>query len=319
MKKRLAVIAMALFIVNACGRKESPAEQKQKTESAITDAVNVGAKLENNNAILAIESMPGGSPIEGDFPGKNGAKGIIANIVKGRVPFFKKNITKSPIDSIEGTWEYDESTGIWNHTSSEPRGEVILIWHFAGADGVTHVAKVEFKNLAWSGDTILTGFDVDEYIDNSKVASLSYDYDIHHKVELSGTIVGIVDFYVKVEAADGHTLDEDDFYGTVHLSVNDLNEGNSFSIDITYNEDGSWTFNIVMNDNGEDWQMHFVASAPDEFGRQNVSGYIRNGDVETARIEGTIIGGDFTEVYVIYADGTRVSLASYISGLNIGS
>ncbi len=323
MKKYMTAIVMALFVLSACSKKESPAEQREKAEATITNTVNTGEKIQNSSAVQAIQSMPEGAPIEANFPGGISSKSILSNVLEGHVPFFKKSETKSPIDSIEGTWEYDVSAG-WQHKSNNPADEVVLIWHFVSDDGASHEAELEFKNFGWYNDTLLTKFDVDEYVDSAKVANYSYQLTIQDNVSkalhLSGTLVGIVNFSFDVQAADGHSLDESDFYGTIHISGTNLQDGTSYTIDLVYNDDGSWSFDLVTNDNGGDWHAHLAVSAPDATGAQHVSGYLKNGDTEVATVDGTISeDGDFSGVYIVYSDGTRVPFSTYLQGWHTGN
>ncbi len=324
MKKYPAMLILALFVVSACSKnEETPVEQKQKTESTITGVIDEGEKIQSSNALQALESMPDDAPIESSFPVGTTGKSTFADMVTSHIPFLKRNIAKSPLDSIAGTWEYDESTDEWNHTSNEPADGIVLIWNYQDTAGVNHQARFEFKTPQWYNDTLLVRFDADLYVDNQKVAHTHYELTIQNdlptRLVLNGAIVGIVDFSIDISLADGHSLEDDDFYGTVHISFNDLEEGTSYVLDITINEDDSGSFKLVMNDNGDHWKFYAAVSAPDSAtGAQRVSGYIKYNNEETARIEGTLVDGNFSEIYVIYADGTRVSLSEYLAGVDIG-
>ncbi len=322
MKKYLITVILAAFVVSACNKnEETPVSQKEKTESAINEAVNVGVEVQNSEAIQALMTMPDGAPIENSFPVGSTGKSVIANAVLKQIPFFKRNVFKSPLDSIAGTWEYDESADEWNHTSNEPQNEVVLIWNFQDTTGQTHTARFEFISPEWYNDTLLVRFNAELYVDNQKVAYTHYELtvqsDVSTEVALNGAIVGVVEFSIDANAAAGHNLEEDEFCGTVHISFNDLISGVSFTLDMTANEDRSGSFRFVMNDNGDTWEFYATISVPDSIsGTQGVSGYIKHGNVETARIEGTVTDGDLSQVYIVYTDGTRVSVTEYLNGFD---
>ena len=319
MKKYLATVILALFVMSACNKKEeTPVDQRTKTEATISDVVNEGEKIENSKAAKALETMPENAPIASSFPVGTTGKSSVLNMITTRVPFFKKSVVKSPLDTLAGTWVYNDSTGEWNHTSTEPSDGILLIWQFEDSVSRVHTAKLEFKNLVWYNDTLLVRFNANLYVDEERVAYTNYELtvsnDVATRLVINGAIIGIAEFALDISAANGHNLEEEDFCGTVHISFNDLESGTSFTLDITTNEDGSGSFKFVINDGDDTWEFFVTVSAPEAItGIQRVSGYIKCGDRETARIEGTITGGDFSQIYIIYSDGTRVSISDHIN------
>lgn len=317
MKRYATLIMTALIALSACN-KESPVEQKEKTEAAISEVVNSGVSLQGSEALQALESMPSNSPIESSFPVGSEDEWLLTNVVLKKIPFLKRNIQKSPLDSISGTWEYDEGRGEWIRTSDEPSDGVVLIWNFQDTTGAVREARFNFIRPQWYNDTLLTNFEGELYIDSVKVAFGSYELTVQNgvaaKVSLNATIVGEAEFSLEIEAANGHSLDEDNFYGTISLSLSDLETGSSFTLDITINEDGSTSLKLVMSENNETWEFYVAISSPDPItGYSNVSGYIKNGDDETARIEGTLRNGEISEIFIVYDDGTRVSVTEYLT------
>ncbi len=322
MKRYVPIIALSLLFIGACSKKEeSPVEQRQKTESTIHNVINKGEDISQSNAVQALESMPDGSPIESSVPHGATGKSTLASKIVHNIPLFKRSISKSPVDSITGTWQYVDSTDEWVHVSTDPSNGIVLLWDFKDTADVHHTAKAEFLSLTWYNDSLLTKADINLYVDNQKVAYLHYDLTLTNGVSagvaLDGAIVGELEFSVNIQAAEGHNLDESDFYGTIHISFSDLTTGESYALDVTSNEDGSGSFRFVYNDNEDNWEVYWTVSAPDATGAQTVSGYIKDNGTEVARIEGTIVDGDFSGIYIVYSDGTRVSISEYLTDIDV--
>ena len=321
MKKYLLAMTLSVLLIGACSKKdETPVQQKEKTESTINSIINEGTNIEENIAVTAISNMPDDAPIEDNFPGSKGVKSGIAATIAHHIPLFKRNLYKAPLDSIYGTWQYVDSLDEWQHISNEPQNGIVLIWDFADSAGTLHTAKAEFTSISWYNDTLITEVNINLYVDDNRVAYLNYDLTIQNNVPVSvsldGAIVGVVEFSIDVSAASGHNLEEDDFYGTVHISFRDLTTGESFVLDVTSNEDGSSSFKFVYNDGEDNWEFYWTVSAPNATGVQTVSGYIKENGTEVATIEGTLVEGDFSGIYIVYADGTRVSISEYLSGIS---
>lgn len=322
MKKFVPIIALSLLIVGACSKKESPVEQREKTERTIHKVVDRGEQISNSRAAKAYESMPDNAPIESSMPHGVTGKSTLASEIAHLVPIFTKNVKKSPVDSITGTWEFDETTGEWNHISGEPSDGIVLLWNYKDSTGTSHRVKAEFLSLGWYNDSLLTRTNMNLYVDDEKVAYFNYELSLDNDgipvgVSMDGAIVGEVEFSLSIQAAEGHNLNETNFYGTVHVSFSDVS-GVSYALDMTVNEDGSSSFRFTYRENDESWEVYWAMSAPDENGAQSVSGYIKDNGTKVASIEGTINNGDFSGVYVVYNDGTRVSVSEYLAGVDVG-
>ncbi len=320
MKKYVIIATMGFLLIGACSKNGTPIEQREKTERTIHEVANKIDNIESTDAYQALDEMPDGSPIEEYLPANNGIdRASFVETIVSRVPLFKRNVTKSPIDSIAGTWRYIDSTDEWVHISNEPVDGVVLVWDFKDTADVYHTARAEFTSLRWYNDSLLQKAKINLFVDSQKVAYLNYEISLNNDelvgVVLDGAIIGSVDFTVHVQAAEGHSLNERYFYGTVHISFSD-NSGVSYALDITSNEDGSGEFRFTYRDNEDNWEVYLTISPANSEGKQTVSGYIKDNGTEVATIEGTIENGDFSKVYVVYADGTKVSIKDYLDDID---
>ncbi len=324
MKRYIVTIGLAVLLVGACSKKEeTPVDQKQKTEATITGVVDEGEKIQNTKASEALDNMPDGSPIESSFPSTGVGKSSLSSYILSHIPVFRRSVTKSPLDSLAGTWEYDEAADEWTHTSNTPSDGIVLIWTYSDDSTGTHTARFELSNLDWYNDSLISKLNAKLYVDNAKEAEFSYklsfDNDMPTELELSGSVSDIYEFSVKVDAEEGHSIGDNNFYGEIHISFEDDESDVSYALDITVNEDGSSSFKFAIDgEDDNDWEVSWTVSAKDAQGRQTVSGYIKWNDTETARIEGTIVNGDFSEVYIVYSDGTRVAVTEYLAGVDTG-
>lgn len=323
MKTRLTGILLSFVLLMSfisCTSEES----RQNTQSFLAGLQTTASSSMNAEAVNVLNDLSGKNP-----PGDT----IITNVSS---PQAFVNVHGGPkqdpygLDSLYGTWEYDDTLYEWIYADSLPDDGIKYMWEYYDSVMTLHDAYVLLDEFGFYDDSLLSNLHVSVGIDNEELAWMEFSANYLDPVTISSLsyTFEINDYFqygAEITSATSISGDDpEDFAGEVHLWVIDYTS-NNYRIDLTVTLAQNGSGNIVLEDSDE-WKLDVDVSEVVEtdsqpgdtvmYEKRNIEGEITHSGNDAATISGYFWEPEDAEhptvITITYPDGFSEPLTTYI-------